>query len=101
MLTLAAMHVINDTADPFFTRLQAGAFAAKKPSGEPCDAAFPCHSGLSKGVKAAVGVVVSLVGIVIVAAAVWYYRRYRKRRHGKAEIEHTQNQSGTSDGHEH
>jgi endoglucanase len=61
MLTLAAMHVLNDTADPFFTRLQAGAFAAKKPSGRPCDAAFPCHSGLSKGAKIALVVVFSLV----------------------------------------
>jgi endoglucanase len=83
MLTLAAMHVLNDTTDPFFTRLQAGAFAAKKPSGKPCDAALPCHSGLSKGAKVALGLVLSLVGSATIAAAVWYYRRYEGRQHSK------------------
>jgi endoglucanase len=48
MLTLAAMHVLYETSDPFFTRLQAGAFAAKKPGGKPCDAASKCH-GLPTG----------------------------------------------------
>ena len=76
MLTLAAMHVLNDTSDPFFTRLQAGAFEAKKPSGNPCDAAFPCHSGgLSTGTKIALGVTLSVVGCVVIAAGIWYYTR--------------------------
>lgn len=75
MLTLAAMHVLNDTSDPFFTRLQAGAFAAKKPSGNPCDAAFHCHSGLSTGAKVALAVSLSIVGCVVIAAGVWYYTR--------------------------
>ena len=80
MLTLAAMHVLNDTSDPYFTRLQAGAFAAKKPNGEPCDAAFPCHhSGLSKGAKIALGVVLSIVGLAIIAAATYIYRRRRNK----------------------
>jgi endoglucanase len=79
MLTLAVMHVLNDTTDPFFTRLQAGAFAAKRPGGKPCDAAFPCHSGLSKGTKIAIGVVLPLVGFAIIAATIWYYCRYRKQ----------------------
>jgi len=34
MLTLAAMHVLNDTSDPFFTSLQAGEYEKKKPKGE-------------------------------------------------------------------
>lgn len=75
MLTLAAMHVLNDTSDPFFTRLQAGAFAAKKPSGNPCDAAFHCHSGLSTGAKVALAVSLSIVGCAVIAAGVWYYTR--------------------------
>jgi endoglucanase len=85
MLTLAAMHVLNDTSDPFFTRLQAGAFAAKKPSGNPCDAAFQCHNatGLSTGTKAAWGVTLSIVGCAVIAAGIWYYIRC-KGLHSKA-----------------
>ncbi|KAH9002361.1 family 9 glycosyl hydrolase [Lactarius hatsudake] len=80
MLTLAAMQVLNDTSDPYFTRLQAGAFAANKPSGKPCDAAFSCHhSGLSKGAKIALGVVLSIVGSAIIAAAIYIYRRRRSK----------------------
>lgn len=79
MLTLAAMRVWNDTADPYFTRLQAGAYAANKPNGEPCDDAFPCHSGLSKGAKIALGVVLSIVGSVMIAAAAYIYRRRRNK----------------------
>jgi endoglucanase len=81
MLTLAAMHVLNDSSDPFFTRLQSGAFAAQKPSGQPCDAVFPCHSGLSRGTKVALGVVLSIVGLAIIVVGTWYYRRLRERRH--------------------
>jgi len=81
MLTLAAMHVLNDTSDPFFTRLQAGAYSAQKPGGKPCDDAFPCHSGgLSKGAKISLGVVLSVVGCAIIIAAGWYYRRLKGRR---------------------
>jgi len=80
MLTLVAMHVLNDTSDPFFTRPQAGDFAARKPSGKPCDDAIPCHSGLSTGAKVALGVVLSIVGSAIIAAGTWYYCRL-KRRH--------------------
>ena len=79
MLTLAAMRVLNDTSDPYFTSLQAGAFAAKKRSGEPCDSAFPCHSGLSEGAKIALGVVLSIVGSAIIAAAAYIYRRRRNK----------------------
>lgn len=81
MLTLAAMHVLNDTSDPFFTRLQAGAFAAKKPNGNPCDAAFRCHSsGLSRGTKIALGVTLSIVGCAVIAAGIWYYTRRKGLR---------------------
>jgi endoglucanase len=67
MLVLAAMHVLNDTSDPFFTRLQAGANAAKKPGGKPCDAAFPCRHGfaaLSTAQKVAVGFAFSFAASV-------------------------------------
>ncbi|KAF8264958.1 glycoside hydrolase family 9 protein [Lactarius quietus] len=79
MLTLAAMRVLNDTADPYFTRLQAGAYAANKPNGKPCDHAFSCHSGLSKGAKIALGVVLSIVGSAIITAAAYIYRRRRNK----------------------
>jgi len=80
MLTLAAMHVLNDTSDPFFTHLQAGAFAAKKPSGNPCDAAFQCQSGLSMGTKVAWGVTLSIVGCAVIAVGIWYYIRCKGLR---------------------
>jgi endoglucanase len=81
MLTLVAMHVLNDTSDPFFTRLQAGAFEAKKPSGNPCDAAFQCHpGGLSTGAKVALGVTLSIVGCAVIAAGTWYYTRRKGLR---------------------
>ena len=59
---------MNDTRDPFYTSLQEGAFAAAKPSGHPCDAAFSCAGvhPLSKGATIAMAVVVSLVGLIIV-----------------------------------
>ncbi|KAI0053068.1 glycoside hydrolase family 9 protein [Auriscalpium vulgare] len=80
MLTLAAMHVLNDTSDPYYTRLQAGAYEQSKPSGQPCDPAFPCHSGLSSGAKIAIGVVVGLVGAVLLGLAGYYAYQVRKRR---------------------
>lgn len=82
MLTLVAMHVLNDTSDPFFTRLQPGAFEAKKPSGNPCDAAFHCHpGGLSTGAKVALGVTLSIVGSAVIATGIWYYTRRRGLRY--------------------
>ncbi|KAI9513161.1 family 9 glycosyl hydrolase [Russula earlei] len=82
MLTLAAMQVLNNTSDPFFTRLQDGAFAAQKPSGKPCDAAFPCKggSGLSRGATVALGVILPIVGVAIIAGT-WYCYRLRRHRY--------------------
>ncbi|KAH8113303.1 Six-hairpin glycosidase [Phellopilus nigrolimitatus] len=80
MLTLAALHAMNDTADPLYTQLQAGAFDKVKPSGTPCDPAFPCKSGhsLSKGGKIAIAVVITVVGLVVIGAGVYWYRLHRK-----------------------
>ncbi|KAG5637007.1 hypothetical protein H0H81_006107 [Sphagnurus paluster] len=55
MLTLAAMHALNDTDDPFFTSLEVG-------------------PTLSKGAKIAIGIIVTVVGILIIALIVWYIR---------------------------
>ncbi|KAJ6516028.1 glycoside hydrolase family 9 protein [Mycena sanguinolenta] len=78
MLTLAAMHVLNDTNDPFFTTLQAGAYDKVKPSGQPCDAAISdgCSSGhhISKGGIIALAVVLTVVGLIILGLLIWYLR---------------------------
>lgn len=82
MLTLAALHAMNDTNDPFFTRLSAGAY--HKPSGHPCDGAFPCGgSGLSKGAKIAIGVTITVVALVIIGLLALYFQRRRVRSVGR------------------
>lgn len=73
MLTLAAMHVLNDTSDPFYTSLQAGAY--QRPVGMPCDAAYTDGCGgpqLSEGGQIAVGVIVGCAGIVIFSLVGWW-----------------------------
>lgn len=81
MLTLAAYHVMSDAADPFFVSLKNGAYASKKPSGTPCDAAFPCKSGgLSKAGKVALAVVLSIVGVIIIILLGFLYNRRRAKR---------------------
>ncbi len=75
MLTLAAMHVLGDTKDPFFTSLQAGAYDAVKPKGAPCDSAITdgCHgNGLSKKATLALAIILSVVGLVVVGLSAWY-----------------------------
>lgn len=78
LLTLTAAHVMGDTADPYYTRLQAGAYTAVKPQGRPCDNALTCHGGLSRGAKIAIGVVVSIVGLLIIGLSIWLVRRMRR-----------------------
>ena len=75
MLTLAAMHVLNDTRDPFYTSLQAGEYDKRRPKGQPCDKAFPKGCGgpqLSKSGKIAMGVILSMTGCVIIVLGAWY-----------------------------
>ncbi|KAK0482138.1 glycoside hydrolase family 9 protein [Armillaria luteobubalina] len=82
MLTLAAMHVMNDTSDPYFTALQVGAYV--RPQGGPCDAAIRdgCRGSnrLSKGATIAIAVCITIVGLVLVSLAVYYFWVVRKRR---------------------
>jgi len=78
LLTLAAMHVMNDTADPFYTSLKAGAYAASKPSGHPCDDVYSCSPSLSTGAKVAIAVVVTVVGLAIIGGLVFCIRRRRR-----------------------
>ncbi|KAG6837971.1 hypothetical protein H0H93_008365 [Arthromyces matolae] len=75
MLTLAVMHAMNDTTDPYFTSLEVGAYNKVKPKGFPCDGAFPHSCGLpslSKAGKIAMAVVITVVGLFISGLLVWY-----------------------------
>jgi endoglucanase len=73
MLTLTAMHVVNDTNDPFYTFLQAGEYAKHKPTGQPCDAAFHCYPPqLSEAGIIALAVVITLAGLGICVLGGWY-----------------------------
>ncbi|KAF9516184.1 glycoside hydrolase family 9 protein [Hydnum rufescens UP504] len=81
ILTLVAANVLSNSADPFYTRLTAGVYASKRPSGKPCDAAFPCgHHGLSLGGKIAIGVLVPIAVLAIGLAAWVVSRRSRRKR---------------------
>lgn len=79
MLTLTAMHVLNETKDPFYTSLEAGAYDKVRPSGTPCDEVFPC-SGLSKGARIGIAVSVTVVGLFIIGLLLWYMRTLFSRR---------------------
>jgi len=80
LLTLAAMHVMNETTDPFYTSLQAGAYASKKPSGHPCDPVYSCGPSLSSGAKIAIAVVVTVFGLAIIGGIAYLVIRYRRGR---------------------
>jgi endoglucanase len=85
LLTIAAAHIMNDTADPFFTRLAAGEYDKRRPNGRPCDASTSCNGQvhLPTAAKVVMGVVISIVGLIIVGlVAVWvfYLLRDRTRR---------------------
>ena len=80
LLTLAAMHVLNNSADPFYTSLKAGAYASKKPSGRPCDPVYDCAPPLRKGAKIAIGVIITVIGLLIIGGIIYMVVRYRRRR---------------------
>jgi endoglucanase len=74
------MNIMNDTADPFYTSLQAGAYDSKKPSGHPCDPVYSCTPSLSTGGKIAIAVVVTVVGLGIVGGIVFLVVRSRQAK---------------------
>jgi endoglucanase len=83
MLTLAAMHVLSDTNDPFFTTLEAGAYSKVKPKGVPCDAAFTgsCDNPhMSKKATVAMAVIITIVGFIIVGLSTWYIMLLIRKR---------------------
>ena len=75
------MHVMNDTADPFYTSLKAGAYASNQPSGHPCDPVYSCSPSLSTGAKIAIAVVVTVVGLAIFGG-IAYVLIIRRRSRG-------------------
>ncbi|CAE6408111.1 unnamed protein product [Rhizoctonia solani] len=86
LLTIAAASVMTEAEDPYFTRLQEGAYASVKPSGMPCDAMYPCkggRGGLSRAGTIALAVVLSVVGLLIVLALLYLFL-VNKRKRAKA-----------------
>ncbi|PIL36910.1 hypothetical protein GSI_00600 [Ganoderma sinense ZZ0214-1] len=85
LLTLAANALLIGSPDPYYTQVQAGSYAAVRPSGYPCDAAVTTgckHSGgLSTGAQIAVGVVVGTIGLMLVAGAAywWWVKKHSGR----------------------
>nr|QDK64602.1 endoglucanase 5 [Ganoderma lucidum] len=80
LLTLAANALLISSPDPYYTQVQAGSYAAVRPSGYPCDAAVSTgcthKGGLTTGAQIAIGVVVGVVGLMLlVVAAYWWWRR--------------------------
>ena len=73
------MHASNDSADPFYTSLKAGAYASKKPNGRPCDPVYDCAPPLREGAKIAIGVIISVVGLAITGGIIYMVVRYRRR----------------------
>ncbi|KAF8332825.1 Six-hairpin glycosidase-like protein [Cantharellus anzutake] len=83
LLTIAAANVISNTQDPFYTVLQAGAYESKRPKQgtHPCDAVFSCGKGTaSRTKKIVIAVVVTVVGLGVIAALVytfWFRKKYK------------------------
>ncbi|KAI0722260.1 Six-hairpin glycosidase [Cerioporus squamosus] len=85
LLTLAAHALLSAAGDPYYTQVRAGAYDEVRPGGAPCDAAVQTgckhQGGLSKAGKIAVGVVVSVVGLILIGLGVfwvWHVRRNRR-----------------------
>jgi endoglucanase len=86
LLTLAAYSVMQTTVDPFYTRLEAGAYANVKPKGLPCDAVFKqgCPPPrLSPGARVAMALGITIVGVILIGMTVYWYllgQRYKKMK---------------------
>lgn len=84
MLSLVAYNVIMNPGDPYYTSLQAGAYAQHKPSGTPCDAVFDCSpGGLPVRDKIIIGVIVGVVGLVLLLLALYWFRGCYLSRRGE------------------
>jgi endoglucanase len=68
---------MNDTSDPHYTQLKEGEYAAHRPQGRPCDASQDCSHGsgsvkLPRAGQIALGVIISVVGLVIVGLTAYW-----------------------------
>jgi len=77
LLSLAAWKVQTDGNDPYYVRLQAGAYESHRPPGtsRPCsDPSQPCPSDyyFSRNAQIAVGVVMGLGGAVVLGMFLWF-----------------------------
>lgn len=89
MLTLAAIHVMNDTKDTYFTQLQAGAYEKVKPKGQPCDSAIDagCEgSRLSKPATLAMAIIITVVGLIVIGLSAWYIFLLLKSRRASPKL---------------
>lgn len=85
LLTLAAMHVMNDTTDPFYTSLEGGVY---QPGGHPCNSVYGCSpppSSVSNNAKIAIAVVVPVVGLAIFGAIFYVFCIRRRRARAKSD----------------
>jgi len=84
LLTLIAYTLTNSslaTQDPWYTSLTAGSYDEVRPGGDPCDAAIKtgCSaSGLDEGSKIAMGIVITIVGLVLLGFAGYWGYVWRK-----------------------
>jgi endoglucanase len=75
LLTLASMHTLSATKDPYYVQLQEGAYLSVKPSGIPCDAVYPegCRApAMNKGAKIAMAVCLTVVSLVVFGLSGYY-----------------------------
>ena len=78
------MHVMNDTADPFYTCMGSETCESSKPSGDPCSPAYNCSrsSSLSNGAKIAIAVAVPVACLAISSGIVYLFLLRRRRGKG-------------------
>ncbi|KAG8806506.1 hypothetical protein FRC19_007223 [Serendipita sp. 401] len=85
LLTLVAWKVATDGNDPFYTRLQEGAYAANRPDGtsRPCsnpDVYCPNNDpySFSQSEQIAVGVILGLGAVAILLMGLWLTYEWQK-----------------------
>ena len=82
VLTIAAWSLVNGTGDPWYTRLQAGSYDARKPTGQPCDAAVSagCGTGSWRVGKIVMAALLSVTGTLVLSlGATWLFLSWRSR----------------------
>ncbi|KAL7424645.1 hypothetical protein Q5752_000329 [Cryptotrichosporon argae] len=79
---LAAYMIMTNASDPYYVQVQVGTYTV--PSGQPCDAALPCPSGLSTGAKVGIAVGVILAVLLVLALLLcWQRKRIRSWYRGR------------------